>query len=284
MKRALPLLLLLAAALPAAAQQPPPQPLPAVDRGAELHEAARNGDLAAVRTLLDAGVPVDAKSEYGATALSFAADKGHLEIVKLLLSRGAAIDVTDTFYQSTPITWAVYNGRADVVKALVEAGADASGAMGMAIERDKPDVVRVLLDSGKLKPEMMSGNLAVAKTAGKTEVVKMLEAAGVKPPPPATAKIDPAILATYAGRYESDQFHLEMSVADGNLQASFMGQPPSALGAVDATHFRLLVYEAVSFEFQSEGGKVTAVEVDEAGSKTIAKRVETPPGTPPANP
>jgi hypothetical protein len=171
-----------------------------------------------------------------------------------------------------------------VVKVLIEAGADASGAMGMAIERDKVDVVRALLDSGKLKPETLSVNLAVAKTGGKTEVVKMLEAAGVKPPPPATAKIDPAVLATYAGRYESDRFFVVMTVADGNLQASFMGQPPSALGAVDATHFRLLVYEAVSFEFKSEGGKVTAVEVDDGGSKTIAKRVETPPATPPANP
>ncbi len=283
MKRFLPILLL-AIAFPAAGQQPAPQPLPPEDRGAELHEAARKGDLAQVQLLLGAGVPVNIKSEYGATALSFAADKGHLDLVKFLISHGAEVDVTDTFYQSTPIIWAAYNGRAEVVRVLVEAGADASGALGMAVERDKLEVVRALLDSGKLKPEALPGTLAAAKASGKTEVVKLLEAAGVKPPPPANAKIDPAILASYAGRYENDQFFLVLSVADGNLHVAFMGQPPSALGAVDATHFRLLVYEAVSLEIKSENGKVTAVEVDQAGSKTTAKRVEAAPAATPSNP
>jgi hypothetical protein len=277
--------LLLAIALPALGQQPPPQPLPPEDRGAELHEAARRGDLATVRTLLDAGVPVDAKSEYGATALSFACDKGHTEVVKLLLERGADVNVADSFYEATPVVWAASNGHAEVVKLLVAAGVDPAGAIGMAVQRDNVEVVRAVLDSGKVKPESLSGTLAAAKAAGKTEVVTLLEAAGVKPPPPATAKVDPAVLAGYAGRYENDQFHLTISVADGNLQVSFMGQPPMALGAVDATHFRLLVYEAVSVEFKSDGGKVTEVEIDQAGSKTTAKRVEAQPeASPPANP
>ncbi len=284
MKRLLPIVLL-TLALPVLGQQPPPQPLPPQDRGTELHEAARRGDVAAVRTLLDAGVPVDIKSEYGATALSFACDKGRAEVVKLLIERGADINVADTFYQATPIVWAASNGHGEVVRLLVDAGADAAGALGMAVQRDKLDVVRAVLASGKVKPESLSGTLAAAKAAGKAEVVKLLEEAGVKPPPPASAKIDPAILETYAGRYENDQFSLVMSVADGNLQVSFMNQPPMALGAVDATHFRLLVYEAVSVEFKSEGGKVTAVEVDQAGSKMTAKRVEAQPeAKPPANP
>lgn len=282
MKRIL-LSLLLATSLPASAQQPPPQPLPPEDRGAELHEAARRGDIATVRILLDAGVPVDAKSEYGATALSFACDKGRTEVVMLLIERGADVKVEDTFYKATPITWAASNGHAAVVKLLVEAGADPAAALGMAVQGDKLEVVRAVLDSGRVKPESLSGTLAAAKAAGKAEMVKMLEDAGVKPPPPATAKIDPAVLATYAGRYENDQFHLVMSVADGNLHVSFMGQPPTPLGAVDATHFRLLVFEGVSLELRSEDGKVTAVEIDQAGSKTTAKRVETPPeAAPPA--
>ena len=50
----------------------------AADGPDELWAAARKGDAAAVRRLLDAGVDANAKTPYGATALSFAAEKGHL--------------------------------------------------------------------------------------------------------------------------------------------------------------------------------------------------------------
>ena len=227
-------------------------------------------------------MPVDAKSEYGATALSFACDKGRVEVVKLLIERGADVNVTDTFYQATPIVWAASNGHTEVARLLIDAGADASTAMSIGVSNDSAAMVRAVLDSGKAKPESLSGTLAAAKAAGKTELVKILEDAGVKPPPP--ANVDPAVLASYAGRYENEQFFLVMSVAEGNLNVSFMGQPPTPLGAVDATHFRLLAFEGITIEFKSEGGKVTAIEIDQSGTKTTAKRVETPPAatTPPA--
>src|SRR5207237_498649 len=54
--------------------------------------AARKGDVAAVKSLLDGGADPNAKTEYGATALSFAADKGHAEIVKLLIASKANVN------------------------------------------------------------------------------------------------------------------------------------------------------------------------------------------------
>ena len=65
----------------------------------ELWEAARAGDAARVTRALEKGADVNAKARYGATALTFAADRGHIEIVKLLLDRGADINAQDTFYQ-----------------------------------------------------------------------------------------------------------------------------------------------------------------------------------------
>ena len=53
----------------------------AQDRNEEFFAAARKGDAAAVKALLDAGVDVNAKTRYGATALSYACDKGHVEVV-----------------------------------------------------------------------------------------------------------------------------------------------------------------------------------------------------------
>ena len=70
-------------------------------------DAARKGDAAAVKKLLDEGVDVNTKFRYGTTALSFACDRGHLDVVKLLLDRGADVNARDTFYNATPLTWAV---------------------------------------------------------------------------------------------------------------------------------------------------------------------------------
>src|SRR5436190_5572345 len=79
----------------------------ATDRAEALAEAARKGDAAAVKKLLDDGVDVNTKFRYGATALSYACDRGHVDVVKLLLDRGADVNVKDTFYGATPLSWAV---------------------------------------------------------------------------------------------------------------------------------------------------------------------------------
>lgn len=284
----LPVLLL--PALPLAAQAPAATAgHGAADPGAELRKVATQGDLAKVRALLDQGTDVNAKSEYGATALSFASDKGHTEVVKLLLERGADPNVEDTFYGSTPLVWAVYNGRVEVVKLLVAAGAKTTGAVGMAVSRNQPEIVRTLLATGKIPPASLSGTLAMAQAQNLPEIVKVLQEAGVPPPPPATAKIAPAILATYVGRYtNSDGLAVTVSLADPEtLQAGFMTQPPMALGAVDDRQFRPKGFDALTVRFTSAGGQVTGMEIDQAGEvTTLHREPEAPPAAsaPPASP
>jgi len=238
------------------------------DPGAELRAAATRGDLAQVRALLDAGVDVNARTDYGATALSYAADKGHAQVVKLLLERGAEVDPEDTFYHSTPITWAGYNGHAEVVELLIAAGAKPSPALAMAVNRDKVEVVKAVLASGKLPLESLAGTLAMARTSGKTEIVKVLEEAGVKPPPPADATVDAAILAGYAGRYTGkDGLYVTVALGDdGALQLKFLEQSAMTLGAVDATRFRPKGFDALTVTFKTADGKVTGVTLDQAGN------------------
>src|SRR5688500_19372047 len=72
----------------------------------QLSEAARKGDAATVKKLLDEGVDVNTKFRYGATALFYAADHGHLEVVRVLLDKGADMSVKDTFYGFTPLALA----------------------------------------------------------------------------------------------------------------------------------------------------------------------------------
>ena len=89
------------AAIIALAQAPPPT------KAEQLQDAARKGDAAAVKKLLAEGVDVNTKFRYNATALFYAADHGHVEVVKVLLDHGAAMDLKDTFYGFTPLMLAV---------------------------------------------------------------------------------------------------------------------------------------------------------------------------------
>jgi ankyrin repeat protein len=48
-----------------------------------------------IRLLLDKGAQVDGKDKEGMTALLFAAQNGDVDIIKLLLSRNASINVRE---------------------------------------------------------------------------------------------------------------------------------------------------------------------------------------------
>lgn len=106
----------------------------------KLPDAARDEKPEAVRLMLDAGWPIDARGQHGATALHWAGFHGHLEIARLLLDRGAPLDVVDTDHDGTPLFWTLYGSvhgwrchtgnYPGVVDALLDAGATAPPVTG----------------------------------------------------------------------------------------------------------------------------------------------------------
>lgn len=94
------------------------------EMGKSLRQAAKTGDVEAIRALVAAGVPVDhADGDYAQTALHYAAREGRKEAVDALLACGANPNARNRDMR-TPLHWAASNGTASVVRALVAAGAD----------------------------------------------------------------------------------------------------------------------------------------------------------------
>lgn len=58
-----------------------------------LTDAARTGDIGLARDLIDKGAEVDKTGQFGVTALAYAATGEHRDIAKLLLEKGADIDL-----------------------------------------------------------------------------------------------------------------------------------------------------------------------------------------------
>ena len=88
------------------------------DRHLALALASQFGRLEIVRSLLDSGEDPDRYNPPGghshATPLHQAAWGGHDEVVRLLVERGARLDLRDVLWHGTPADWARHGGHAKI--------------------------------------------------------------------------------------------------------------------------------------------------------------------------
>ena len=87
--------------------------------------AAQHGHATIVRLLLDAGVDpnrLNPESYHShSTPLHQAVWANHEDVVRLLVERGARLDIQDTVYRATPLGWAEYGNRTAIAEYLREA-------------------------------------------------------------------------------------------------------------------------------------------------------------------
>src|SRR6478736_1421822 len=171
--------LIIVAAIVPMTQAPPPT------KAEQLQDAARKGDAAAVTKLLDDGVDVNTKFRYNATALFYACDHGHLEVVKVLLDHGADMNLKDTFYGFTPLMLATGPAQkkrpehTEIAKLLIAKGAEGKElALNNAIQSGDASLAKAVLDKGGVAPADLSDALEMAKAGNKPEMVTLLEQAG----------------------------------------------------------------------------------------------------------
>ena len=83
-----------------------------------LHDMAHTGDLAKARLLIEHGADINrVDDEYRSTPLGYAARWGHVEIVKLLLDCGADPDKSGAMW-ATPLAWARKKSHDEIISLL----------------------------------------------------------------------------------------------------------------------------------------------------------------------
>jgi ankyrin repeat protein/Tfp pilus assembly protein PilF len=136
-----------------------------IEKGADVNAGDNDGKTALmaaaykdrteiVKLLLEKGADINAGDNDGATILMLAADKGHVEVVKVLLEKGADVNAGDND-GATALIMAANNGHLEVVKLLLEKGADVN--------------VKATINNVEWTA------LRVAKSAGRTDIVQLLE-------------------------------------------------------------------------------------------------------------
>lgn len=88
-----------------------------------IHEAARNGDIAALQEELSKGVDIDLRGVVDRTALIHAADNGKRDAVQFLVEQKATVDKSDNS-GLTALHHACCHGHAEIAAILLDHGAD----------------------------------------------------------------------------------------------------------------------------------------------------------------
>lgn len=88
-----------------------------------LHTAAEEGNLEAVKELLDNGADIEKKDRDGSTPLMLASYYGNIDIVELLLSKGANCNSKNIKLNKTALHGAVERENFEIVKLLIDHGA-----------------------------------------------------------------------------------------------------------------------------------------------------------------
>lgn len=214
------------------------------DANDDLLDAARKGDLATVKTLIDKGTPLETQTPYGQTPLYLAAMSGHQDIVQFLLDKGAKTDVTDRFYKASMLDFVLERKHYAVAKLIVTRGNDKPDEdLKTVVDSGQTDLVQAVLDKAKPGQAALDSAYEAALAGKKVEVAGLLKKAGAQEPAPPIA-VDPKVLESYAGSYKTDAipFEIKVSSKEGQLYLQVTGQSAFAPKAKSPTVFVMAAY------------------------------------------
>ena len=154
-----------------------------------IHDAAKDGNIEVVKQHLAAGADVELKCvNCGDTILGHAVSGGHIEIVELLVSKGADLNAKDMIGM-TPLHYVASGGHKEIVELLIANGADvnAKDEYGLtplhnAADKGRKEVADLLIAKGanvNAVGDLFGGTpLHAAAFGDHKEIVELLIAKG----------------------------------------------------------------------------------------------------------
>ena len=153
-----------------------------------LHDAVEQNNTTQIAAVIEAGAAFDTLDENALTALHLSTYLGHVEATLGLVARGAPLETRSDHDGMTAVLWAAGQGHADVLGALLQAGANPNAvddhgrtALHYSASRGHHDAVLLLLKSGvavDTTSDRRVTALQLAAAEGHLEIVKALCDAG----------------------------------------------------------------------------------------------------------
>jgi ankyrin repeat protein len=185
---------------------------------------ASSGPMAGM--LLDAGSNPNLVTVTGESPLMAAARAGRADMVRALLEHGANVDAKENVRGQTALMWAVSQRHPEVVRALLQRGADVS-----VHTRSNPQLVYTgdVSGAGRNPAEWVmrtldrggSTALMFAARQGDLESAKLLVAAGANPNESGPDGMTALVLASYSGHSDVAAFLLSKDASPNAADAGY---------------------------------------------------------------
>ncbi len=219
--------------------------------------AAKTGDVAVVQQQLNEGIDVNSKTKYGAGALAYACDRGHTDVVRILLKSGADVNATDTFYGFSAMDWAYSGGHHEIVRLLLAAGAGgAEKTLRNAVTSGQQAMVTAVLGAVEIQPGFLFSCRDLALERGHKEVAQSIDEI-LADLEIETVDVSQEELESYAGMYANENGQkYKVEIRDGHLWVGLAFQAVMRLRATKVQEFQSFNNKYV---FQVQDGSVVGL-------------------------
>ena len=234
----------------------------------------------AVRKLVDGGVPVDSTDRYGSTALLMATANGQLEVVKVLVELGADIDHKEGFYGADALGMALFRGHPAIAGFLLQQGADdRATVLQVGLQEGNVDLAKAAVEAGPIYASRLEAIKARSADLS-PELSAILAAAESRPDPepPAYTNVD---LQPYIGAFEgwNSDTRVEASVEGDALLLSVNGGEPIKMAVLAEKSFSSPDGE-IEANFFGRAGSVEGIglRIGEKAPESLRRSVAEPAG------
>jgi ankyrin repeat protein len=208
-------------------------------------EACQDGDISRVNDYTNGGPQAERfanaqdRDEYGDTALVFAVNGGHTEIIRRLIAKGANVNFKDRNEGKTALMFACAKGKEEIVLALTESGAkinvqDHNGytALGYAIRNKHQDLALGLIEKGANFKVNTGSILALAYRLGYHDIVDKIIDSGQNLNNFYDTSYNPATALIQACRLDDQETVSKLLGAKANINASTFNGETALIEAV----------------------------------------------------